>query len=159
MAAAVGDRRGIKIGVGDEGPQRVLPAGTAAVDTDARKIDPGPRRRRRADPGDPVGEAGVAEILVADVVKRFAPVGRPHAVGLDDDKPQLRQLRHRAERWPPRHRHVAVVRTGVDVFDHGVAAGRIKVGGVENDAVDVGDAVASLGHKSLRLRPASGHQA
>ena len=159
MAAAVGDRRGIEIGVGNEGPQRVLPAGTAAVDTDARKIDPGARCRRRANRGDPVGEASVAEVFVADVMKRLAAVGCPHPIGLHDDKPQLRQLRHRAERRPPRHRHVAVVRTGVDVFDHGVAAGRIKVGGAENDAVDVGDAVASLGHTSLRLRPASGHQA
>ena len=92
MAATVGDGCRIEVMVGDEGPQRVLPAGAAAVDADAREIHPGPRRRRRPDPGDPVGEAGVAEVLVADVVKGLAPVGCPHAVGLDDDKAQLRQL-------------------------------------------------------------------
>ena len=52
--------------------------------------------RRGLVPEDAVGEAGVLEVVPADVVERLGAVGRPHAVHLHDDEAQVGQRRRTA---------------------------------------------------------------
>ena len=49
--------------------------------------------------------------------------------------------------------HVLAVRSGVDVLDDRVGFRRIEVGGPNDDAVDVGRAVATLGDEAFGSRP------
>ena len=91
VAAAVGDGRLVEVAVEQQRPERVLPARRAAVDADARQVDVRVLRGRRLHPEDAVGEAGIGQVLPADVVERLRPPVRPHPVDLHDDEPQLRQ--------------------------------------------------------------------
>ena len=51
---------------------------------------------------------------------------------------------------------LVIVRPGVDFFQDGILAGGIEIRGGDDDAVDVGRAVATLGDETLRRAPASG---
>src|SRR5205814_745475 len=98
VTATVRGRGLVEVAVEEQGPQRVLAAGRAAVDADARQVEVRVFRGRRLQPQDTVGETRVAEVLPADVVKRLRPVRRAHAVDLHGDEAQLRNLLRAVER-------------------------------------------------------------
>src|SRR5207244_3985668 len=52
-----------------ERPQRALSAGRPAVDADARQVHVRVLRRRGLDPRDAIREAGIAEVLAANIMK------------------------------------------------------------------------------------------
>ena len=92
------DRGLVELGMEQHAGRRVLAAGRGAVDPDAAEVVPGVLPGDGLVPEDAVGEAGVLEVVPADVVKRLGPVGRPHAVDLHDDEAQVGQRREPAER-------------------------------------------------------------
>ena len=108
-------------------------------------------------PEDAVGEAGVAQVLPADVVERLRPPVRPHAVDLHDDEAQLGQ-RLRPMKRRERLGHERALRPGVDLLDHRVLLRRVEVRRPEDHAVDVGLAVAPLGDEPLGGLPAGRQQ-
>ena len=54
--------------------------------------------------------------------------------------------------------HEGALRPGVDLLDHRVLLGRIEIGGPDDDAPDIGLAVAALGDEDFGASAARGEQ-
>ena len=150
--AADGDL--VEFGMEQHAGGRVLAAGRGAVDADAAEVVPRILLGDGLVPEDAIGEAGVLEVVPADVVKRLGAIGRPHAVDLHDDETQVGQRREPADR-AERLGNERALRAGVDLLDDRVFLGRIEVLGPADDAPDVGLAVAALGDEHLGRLPAA----
>ena len=68
---------------------------------------------------------------------------RAHAIHLDDDEPQFRDLLHSVDRTK-RLRRERALRPGVNVLDHGIFLRRIKVRRPHDYAEDVGLAISAF---------------
>ena len=158
VAAAIRGRGRVEVAVVQHRTQGVLAAGGAAVDAHAGDVQRGEFFRRGPQPGDAVRQAGVLQVLPADVVEGFAPPVRARPVDAGDDEAEGRQF--------PRPglpavglRHVLAVRAGVDVLDDGVflrPVGRVAAGREQQQPVDVGHPVAALRREPHRAGPAGG---
>ena len=108
-------------------------------------------------PEDPIRETGVLDVLPRDVVESLRAIARAHAVDLHDDEADLGKRLHLVERCE-RLRDERAVRPGVDVLDDRILPARIEIRWTVDHAVDVGDAVASLGGEGFRRLPAGARQ-
>ena len=106
-------------------------------------------------PEDPVGKAGVLEVVPADVVERLGSIGRPHAVHLHDDEAQVGQ-RSESPRGAEGLGDVRALGAGVDALDDRIFLRGVEIPGPADDAPDVGLAVAALGDEDLGRPPAAG---
>ncbi len=154
MAAAIRHGHFVKVGMEQNATERILAAGRAAEDADAAKVHVWILRRGCLHPQDAIGEAGVAEVLAANVMERLGTIVRAHAVDLHDDEPQLGEALMPVEGTEVL-RHERALRPGVDLLDHGIFLVGIEVRRAEDDAVNIRLAVASLGDESLGHFPAS----
>src|SRR5262245_60624176 len=73
----------------EKGAGGVLSAGGGAEDANPGQVERRIVRRGGLHPPDAVCEAGVFEVLPANIVKRFGAMGGPHSVDLDDDESQV----------------------------------------------------------------------
>ena len=119
MAAARRHRRLVEVAVKDDRPGRVLPARRGAVNSDAINVVIRVLRGGGLVPEDAIGEAGVGEVVPADIVKRLGTVRRAHAVHLHHDEAQVGQRGVAAE-GAERLGHERSLRAGVNVLDHGI---------------------------------------
>ena len=172
VVAGRGDADLVEVGVAQDGVGGGVAAGRVAVDPDPAEVEGGLAVAELADRGDVVGETGVAEVAVADVVVGARAPRHPQTVDHDDDEAQfgdrLRLPEAGAAALPERigkggcvgerrRRHVHL-RPAVDVVDHRVAPIWIEPGRSDDDAVDVRHAVARLGGESLRRGPTGRQQ-
>src|SRR5438105_836704 len=86
MAAARRHGGFVKVAVEEQRPGGTLPASRVTVDARAAGVVITVRRRGRLVPEDAIREAGIFEVVPADIVKRFGTIGGAHAVNLHDDK-------------------------------------------------------------------------
>ena len=91
-------------------------------------------------------------------MERFAAVARAHAVHLNDDEPQFRDLRHRAHFRAEGFRCERILRPCVDLLDHRVLLLGVEVAGAKDEAVDGGLTVAARGDEALGRLPAEGFE-
>jgi len=143
--------------VEEHGPCCVLAACGPAVDPHAAQVVVRVPAGRCLVPQDTVRQARVPQVLPAHVMEGLGSVGRAHAVHLDHDEAQVRQVGE-GPRGPEGLGYVRVVRTRVDGLDHRDLLVRIQAGRPAKDAPDVRLAVPGLGHKDLRGLPATGLQ-
>jgi hypothetical protein len=76
---------------------------------------------------------------------------------LNDDKAQPRERLHLGI-GRKRLRYERSLWARVDVFDDGILLRGVEIRGTDDDAPDVGLAVAAFGHEDFRRRPAGGLQ-
>ena len=147
MAAAVGDRDLVELGVPQHRSQGVLPPCRAPVDSHPLEIEFGKLLRRRPPPRNPVGEARVGQVAPADVVKRLRTIARSHSVDLPHHKAAGCQIARTIPRLK-RLGHMAGVRPRVDLLNHRhPRARRNGSGGPVQDAMNGGLAIATGGHE------------
>src|SRR5690606_26331254 len=125
-ATAIGYRRIVEVAVGEERTERVLSAGRPAEDAHASDVHPRSLRRRGTHPRDAVREAGVADVLPADIVESLRAVRGSHTVDPHDDESTIGD-RALARALAEGFRHMSAVRPGVDLLDHRIAKRRVEV--------------------------------
>lgn len=133
-----------------------MPSCGAAVDADAGEVHFGVFGGGGLHPFDAVGEAGVFEVFVGDLVEVAAAMVSAEAIDLDDDEAAFGHFGFVAGPAPPFFGDEGAVGSGVDVFDNGVFFAFLEVEGTEDDAVDVVLAVAVFGDEAFGLLPADG---
>ncbi len=138
---------------------RVAAAGVA-VDAGAGEVDPRVALGQLLHGGDLVRQAVVAHVAVVGGVERLRPHRRAHGVDLDDDEAELGERLCVAARGGEGARaDAAGLRPGVDAVDDRVPLRRIEARGPEEQAVEVGPAVARLDGDGRRRLPAGGEEA
>ena len=90
VATAVGDSDFVKIVVCNEGAHGVLSSGGASVNPNPAEVHPGTVFPCGFDPKNAVGEAGVTDVLPADVVEGFRAERGAHTVDLHHDESKFR---------------------------------------------------------------------
>ena len=90
VATAVGDSDFVKIVVCNEGAHRVLSSGGSSVNPNPAEVHPRTVFACGFDPKNAVGEAGVADVLPADVVEGFRAERGAHTVDLHHDESKFR---------------------------------------------------------------------
>ncbi len=132
VAAAGRGRDLVELGMEQHAGRRVLAARRRAVDPHPAEVVPRVLLGDGLVPEDAVREAGVLDVVPADVVKRLGPVGRPHAVDLDHDETRgpsaTRNRLHRAEGLGDeralRDRRRSARSPGISCWDRSPWAGR-----------------------------------
>ncbi len=139
----------------EQGSGRTLPAGRTPENSDAAEVHVGVFLRGLFDPENAIWETSVADVLPAHVVEGLAAVRRAHAVDLHHDESQLGPALG-AVTGRKTLRHEGTVGTGVDLLNDRILLVRVEGRGAVNHPVDVGLAVATLGHETLRPLPDGG---
>ena len=127
----------------------VLPARRGSINPDPSQIHRRNLLSNRFHPKNPIREPSIHDVLVANVVKRLAPITRPHPVDANHDEPKLRHL-HPTRVGMEVLRNVATMRTRINVLDHRIALRRIKVGRQINMTPNVRLSVSPLCAKHAR---------
>ena len=156
VAAAEGDGGFVEVVVPEEGGERVLPAGGPAEDAHAADVEPRVACGGGFQPEDAVGEAGVAEVFVADVVEGLGAAGGAHAVDADDDEAEFGEDVGEVVDGEEGGGEAVAVGAGVDLLEDGIAFVGVEARGEAEDAPDVGFAVAALGVEDDGHGPAGG---
>ena len=136
-----------------QGTYRVLSAGGASVNADAGNIHVRIPLGGRLHPKNSVRQAGVLQVLPANVVKGFGSIRRSHAVDARHDEAQLGH-RLRRPKGAKGFGRVRSVRAGVNMLNNGIALAFPEVGGTIDHSVNVRFAVAPFGGKWFRRSPA-----
>ena len=110
------------------------------------------------DPLNVVGQSGVLQVLIADLLKLLATVACAHTVDLNHDEAQLGQSRGIPEERGERLGNVSVARSCIDILDDGISLRRVEVGGTVDESPHVGLSIATLRLEYLRSHPAIGLQ-
>ena len=164
VVAAFSDADLEEVGVVEHGGDGRVASSGVAEDAGVLKVDPGVAFAELLEAGDLVGDGVVAEIGEVGVVKGLGAEGGAFAVDADDDEAEFGEglevsvgggkVAAAAGEAAP-----AALRTGVDVVDDGVSGVGGEVGGAEEEAVEVGDAVAGLDLDLDGGDPAGGFEA
>ncbi len=158
VTAGVRIRHVIELGMEQYGACGILATRRRAIDAHTRQIViVRILRGHRLVPQDAIRESGIAQVAPRHVMKGLRPIRRAHSVHLDHDEAEFGDGVHAAlcaeGLW-----HKRPLGPGVDVLDHGIRAGRVEVRRTDDDAPDVGNAVARLRRKHLRVLPSRGEQ-
>jgi len=109
-------------------------------------------------PLDAVGEAGVLEVFVGDLVEVAAAEVGAEAIDLDDDEAAGDHFGFVTGPAGPFFGDEGSVGAGVDVFDDGVFLILVEVAGSPDDAVDIVFTVAVFGDEALGEIPPGGEE-
>lgn len=158
VATAVGDGGFVEITVVEEGCGRGLSTCGATVNSDASEVHFGVFGSGGFHPLDAIGEAGVLEVFVGNLVKVTAAIIGPKAVDLNYNEAPFGHFGFVTGPTGPAFGDEGTVGAGVDVFDDGVFFVFIEVAGSPNDSVDVVFVVAIFGDEALGFLPSGGKE-
>ena len=153
VVAGLGDTDLEEIGVVEHGAGSGIAAAGVAVDAGAVDVDPREALRQLAHAGNLIRERVVAEIAEVGFVEFLTAPRRAHAIDFHHDEAEFGQrLAIGARRGETATPHAPGLRPRVNMVDDGILPGGVEVGGLEHQAVKIGDAVARLdGERHGRL--------
>ena len=143
----------VEVAMQEHGGSTLLSASRTTEDTHVVGIHIGIFLCRSLDPQFAVGEAGILQVLVANLLKLLASVGSAHGIELHHDEAEFGKGRGCPVVGLEVLGRIGVAGTGIDIFDDGIFLLRVEVGGSLDDAPHVGLSVPALRHEHLGLYP------
>ena len=130
-----------------------MASGGASVNSDAGNVHFWVFGGGSLHPFNTIGEAGVFEVFVCDLLEFLAAVVGSKTIDLNDDETAFGHFIFMARPTAPTFWDERPVRASVDIFDDRVFLTFLEVARSPNDAVDVVFVVAVLANKALGALP------
>ena len=160
VVAALCDADLDEVRVAEHRSHRSIAAARVPPHADTVQVDPRIALGKFAYTADLIRDGIDANVVEVLVMKGLGPLGIPHAFNLNHGEAKLRE---RVAVQPGGLKSVrsegAALRSGIDEIDDRILLRGVKVGGTEEQPVDIGLAVMSLYVKGFGCDPSRGFQA